>query len=76
MVRKKAAARSPLSVDEVHKMPVRKVTVNGRTGYQWGSGKVYTGPGAQAKAAAQGRAAYASGYRSTVSGQQRRTRGG
>lgn len=57
-------------------MPVRKVTVNGRTGYQWGtSGKVYTGPGAQARAQAQGRAAYASGYRSKNSGQQRRTRG-
>lgn len=45
-------------------MPVRKVTRQGKTGYQWGtSGKVYTGPGAQKKAAAQGRAAYAAGYR-------------
>lgn len=49
-------------------MPVRKVatTRNGRpvTGYKWGtSGKIYTGPGAQQRAAAQGRAAYASGYR-------------
>lgn len=33
-------------------------------GYQWGNqGKVYHGPGAAAKAAAQGRAAYANGYR-------------
>lgn len=40
-------------------MPVRKVS----GGYQWGSkGKVYKGPGARAKAAAQGRAAYAAGY--------------
>lgn len=45
-------------------MPVRKVTQNGKTGYQWGSsGKVFTGPGAKQRAAAQGRAAYASGYR-------------
>ncbi len=41
-------------------MPVHKV--NG--GYQWGSkGKVYHGKNAAAKAAAQGRAAYANGYR-------------
>lgn len=33
-------------------------------GYQWGQhGKVYKGSGAKAKAAAQGRAAYASGYK-------------
>jgi len=33
-------------------------------GYQWGShGKVYRGPGGKAKAARQGRAAHASGYR-------------
>ena len=49
-------------------MPVHKVntTKNGRSvvGYRWGnSGKVYTGSGAQAKAAAQGRAAYAAGYK-------------
>ena len=49
-------------------MPVKKIntTRQGKptTGYKWGeSGKVYTGPGAKAKAAAQGRAAYASGYR-------------
>ena len=41
-------------------MPVRKV----KGGYRWGShGKVYRGKGARAKAARQGRAAYASGYR-------------
>lgn len=41
-------------------MPVRKVG----GGYQWGSkGKIYKGPGAAAKAAKQGRAAYANGYR-------------
>lgn len=49
-------------------MPVKQVrtTRNGQpvTGYRWGdSGKIYTGPGAQQRAAAQGRAAYASGYR-------------
>lgn len=49
-------------------MPVRKVQItrNGKTvtGYKWGtSGKIYTGTGAQQRAAAQGRAAYASGYR-------------
>ena len=50
-------------------MPVRKVTRQGKTGYQWGtSGKVYTGPGARNKAAAQGRAAYAAGYRSKKNG--------
>lgn len=57
-------------------MPVRKVMQNGRTGYRWGSsGKTYFGPGAESKAQAQGRAVYAAGYRSTVSGQQTRTRG-
>ena len=50
-------------------MPVKPVytTRNGKPvkGYRWGSsGKIYTGPGAEKKAAAQGRAAYASGYRS------------
>ena len=49
-------------------MPVHKVmtTSNGKTveGYKWGnSGKIYTGPGAKSKAAAQGRAAYAAGYK-------------
>ena len=42
-------------------MPVRKV---GSNCYKWGSsGKKYCGKGAKAKAARQGRAAYASGYR-------------
>lgn len=68
----KVVARS-LHVVEVD-MPVRKVTVNGQTGYRWGSsGKTYFGPGAQARAAAQGRAAHAAGYRDTTRGQQRRT---
>lgn len=41
-------------------MPVHK---QGR-GFQWGNhGKVYTGPNAKARATAQGRAAYANGYR-------------
>jgi len=42
-------------------MPVRKV---GKNAYKWGSkGKTYRGKGARAKAARQGRAAYAAGYR-------------
>jgi hypothetical protein len=46
-------------------MPVHKVHMpNGKTGYQWGGhGKVYTGTNAKQKAAAQGRAAYANGYK-------------
>lgn len=49
-------------------MPVNPVwtSKNGQRvrGYRWGSsGKIYTGPGAREKAAAQGRAAYAAGYR-------------
>ena len=49
-------------------MPVQKVqtTRNGKptTGYKWGQhGHIYTGPGAKEKAAAQGRAAYAAGYK-------------
>lgn len=49
-------------------MPVHKVhtTKNGKpvTGYKWGhSGTVYTGAGAMKKAAAQGAAAYAAGYK-------------
>lgn len=51
-------------------MPVHKVIIvkDGKRieGYRWGtSGKVYTGPGAQEKAAKQGQAAYANGYKST-----------
>jgi len=42
-------------------MPVHK-TKSG--GYQWGShGKIYYGKNAKKRAAAQGRAAYASGYK-------------
>ena len=49
-------------------MPVKPVntTRNGKPvkGFRWGeSGKIYTGPGAKSKAAAQGRAAYAQGYK-------------
>lgn len=49
-------------------MPVKSVSTTRQgkpvTGYRWGtSGKIYTGSGAKAKAAAQGRAAYATGYR-------------
>lgn len=40
-------------------MPVHKQG----PGFQWGNhGKVYTGPGAESKAEAQGRAVYANGY--------------
>lgn len=40
-------------------MPVHKV----KGGYRWGGhGKIYRGKGARKKAAAQGRAAFASGY--------------
>lgn len=45
-------------------MPVHKKG----SGYQWGNhGKVYTGPNAKEKAAAQGRAAYANGYKGKAS---------
>jgi hypothetical protein len=45
-------------------MPVHKATKDGKSGYQWGTtGKVYTGPGAAGKAAKQGQAAYANGYK-------------
>ena len=49
-------------------MPVHKVktTKDGKTvtGYKWGTtGKIYTGPGAKAKATAQARAIYAQGYK-------------
>ena len=52
-------------------MPVKKV----KGGYRWGSkGKVYTGSGAKSKAARQGQAAHASGYRDK-SRVKRRARG-
>jgi len=48
-------------------MPVHRVTKNGKTGYQWGQhGRIYTGPGAQARATKQGQAAHAAGYKSKV----------
>lgn len=53
-------------------MPVHK---QGK-GFQWGNhGKVYTGPGAAKKAAAQGRAAYANGYRGGSASKRPRGRG-
>ena len=49
-------------------MPVHKVRQDGKTGYQWGnSGKVYFGPGAAMKAAKQGQAAHAAGYKGSTS---------
>lgn len=53
-------------------MPVRRVTgPNGRVGYQWGTtGKVYTGPGARERAERQGRAIYATGYRTRMRGRR------
>jgi hypothetical protein len=45
-------------------MPVHKVIVDGKVGYKWGQhGKVYFGRGAASKAAQQGQAAYAAGYK-------------
>jgi hypothetical protein len=50
-------------------MPVRPVS----GGHRWGSkGKIYRGKGSRAKAARQGRAAYAHGYRSGSSRRRRR----
>jgi hypothetical protein len=52
-------------------MPVMTVVTqrSGRpvVGFRWGTqGKVYTGPGAQAKAALQGSAIRAAGYRGKI----------
>lgn len=45
-------------------MPVRQVIKDGKKGFQFGhSGKVYTGPGAEAKAKAQEAAAFANGWK-------------
>lgn len=41
-------------------MPIRKVTKNGKVGYQWGSQKVYP---TKAQAEAQAKAIYASGWK-------------
>lgn len=57
-------------------MPVRKGTENGKTYYQWGTaGTKYFGPTGQARAEAQGRAAYASGYRSKDNSKSRTSKG-
>ena len=54
-------------------MPVHPVAGGGQ---QWGGkGKVYHGPDAAAKAAAQGRAAYANGYRGGGRAYAKRPRG-
>ena len=43
-------------------MPVHKCTIDGKSGYKWGSsGKCYTGPNAESKALAQGVAAIIGG---------------
>jgi len=49
-------------------MPVQKVTTpTGQVGYRWGAhGHTYTGAGAEQKAAAQGQAVYASGYKQSA----------
>ena len=45
-------------------MPVKRTTKNGKTAYKYGNkGKAYTGKGGKAKAAKQGRAIRASGYK-------------
>ena len=50
-------------------MPVQQVIQDGKSGYRWGNhGHVYFGPGAQAKATLQGRAAHAAGYSSKTPG--------
>lgn len=57
-------------------MPVRKGTEDGKTYYQWGnSGTRYFGPTGRARAEAQGRAAYASGYRSQNNNKSRNSKG-
>jgi hypothetical protein len=56
-------------------MPVHKATNSaGKSGYQWGTtGKIYTGAGAQTKAAKQGQAAYANGYKGGANKPMRNT---
>lgn len=45
-------------------MPVHRVVKDGKVGYRWGQdGKVYFGESGKKKAAKQGQAAYAAGYR-------------
>lgn len=50
-------------------MPIQRIRgPGGRVGYRWGeTGKLYTGPDARERAAAQARAIMASGYRSRKS---------
>ena len=44
-----------LYTQEINDMPLKKCTVDGKAGYQWGNeGKCYTGPGAKKKAIRQG----------------------
>lgn len=48
-------------------MPVKKVEQNGEVCYQWGdNGHIYCGEGAEAKAAAQGAAAHANGFKDSL----------
>ncbi len=50
-------------------MPVHRVKGGG---YRWGGhGKIYRGKGARARAARQGRAAYANGYRGKGRGRKK-----
>lgn len=45
-------------------MPVKSCQRKGKSGHKWGDkGKCYTGTGSRAKAAKQGRAIKASGYK-------------
>ncbi len=45
-------------------MPVQRVRTRRGVGYRWGrSGEIYYGADARERAAAQGRAVYAAGYR-------------
>lgn len=58
-------------------MPVRKGTEDGKVYYQWGTtGTKYFGTTGKARAEAQGRAAYASGYRGTNNTKPRTLKGG
>jgi hypothetical protein len=45
-------------------MPVKRCQINGKKGWKWGTkGKCYVGPKAKEKAMAQGKAAFAAGYK-------------
>lgn len=44
-------------------MPIKKCTINGKSGYKWGDhGKCYVGEEGKKKAGEQAKAAYANGY--------------